>query len=50
MLLGVVVVYFKLKKLESRGAPPATSNEQPVTTPDDPYLARVRDLVSGDKS
>jgi cytochrome c-type biogenesis protein CcmH len=48
MLIGIAIVFFKLKKLESAGATPATSNQQPATT-DDPYLAKVRDLVSGDK-
>ncbi|HEX6084302.1 MAG TPA: cytochrome c-type biogenesis protein CcmH [Thermoanaerobaculia bacterium] len=47
LILGLVVVFFKLKKLQK--APTATSNQQPATTADDPYLARVRDLVSGEK-
>ena len=46
LLLGVVIVFFKLKKLEA-GAD--NRPQQPAST-DDPYLARVRDLVSGDKS
>ena len=46
LVLGLIVVFFKLKKLQQ--APPATSNQQPATA-DDPYLARVRDLVSGEK-
>jgi cytochrome c-type biogenesis protein CcmH len=47
LLLGVAVVYFKLKKLE---APLSTANRQPPTAnSDDPYLDRVRDLVAGDK-
>lgn len=45
LLLGLAVVYVKLKKLEKA---PATSNEQPATT-EDPYLARVRDMVGGEK-
>jgi cytochrome c-type biogenesis protein CcmH len=45
LLLGVAVVFFKLKKLE---APLPTDNRQP-TTDNDPYLDRVRDLVAGDK-
>jgi cytochrome c-type biogenesis protein CcmH len=49
MLLGIIIVFLRLKKLESPGATPGTSNQQPATTLDDPYLARVRDLVSGDK-
>lgn len=48
LLLGVGVVYFKLRKLEAT-APPRTEAQPPAAT-DDPYLARVRDLVSGDKS
>jgi len=47
LLLGAAVVFFKLKKLEA--AVPSKSEAQPAAT-DDPYLARVRDLVSGDKS
>jgi cytochrome c-type biogenesis protein CcmH len=47
LLLGVVIVFFKMKKLEQ---PP--DNRQPTTdnaaTEVDPYLARVRDLVKGD--
>lgn len=49
LLLGITIVVFTLRKLESRAAVPATSNQPPATT-DDPYLARVRDLVGGDKS
>ena len=48
LLLGVMVVFFKLKKLEA--AAPSKSESQPPPPTDDPYLARVRDLVSGDKS
>lgn len=44
LLAGIAIVYFALKKLESRAAAPAPA---PV---DDPYLSRVRDLVGGDKS
>jgi cytochrome c-type biogenesis protein CcmH len=47
LLLGVVVLFFTLKKLEA--GQPSRTEAQPVPT-DDPYLARVRDLVSGDKS
>jgi cytochrome c-type biogenesis protein CcmH len=46
LLLGIAVVFFKLRKLERQ---PITS-ERPAAATDDPYLARVRDLVSGDKS
>lgn len=49
LLAGIAVVYFTVKKLESRAPAAVTSNEPPAT-PDDPYLARVRDLVGGDKS
>jgi cytochrome c-type biogenesis protein CcmH len=48
LLLGVAVVFFKLKKLEA--AVPSKSEAQLPPSTDDPYLARVRDLVSGDKS
>ena len=41
LLLGIAIVFFTLRKLESRAATPAAA--------DDPYLARVRDLVGGDK-
>jgi cytochrome c-type biogenesis protein CcmH len=47
MLLGIAIVFTKLKKLEAGATPPPTSNQQPATDVD--YLARVRDLVSGDK-
>lgn len=46
LVLGLIVVYVKLKKLEK--APPAISNPQPETV-EDPYLARVRDMVGGEK-
>jgi cytochrome c-type biogenesis protein CcmH len=45
LLAGIAIVYFALKKLESR-APAPTNAATPV---DDPYLSRVRDLVGGDK-
>jgi cytochrome c-type biogenesis protein CcmH len=48
LLLGAAVVFFKLKKLEA-AVPPKSGSQLPPPT-DDPYLARVRDLVSGDKS
>lgn len=50
LLLGITIVVLTLKKLESRTEAPQTSNQQPATPTDDPYLARVRDLVGGDKS
>ena len=43
LILGALVVISKMKKLEK----PTTDNRQPTT--EDPYLARVRDLVGGDK-
>lgn len=42
LLLGIVIVFMKMKSLE-KAPPPATAEEV-----DDPYLARVRDLVKGD--
>ncbi len=50
LLIGAVVVFVKLRRLEAEPpaeaapAPPAESAE-----PVDPYVARVRDLVSGGK-
>jgi len=40
--IGVVLVVSKAKKLE---AAPATRNAQPASEPEDPYLAKVRELV-----
>ena len=48
LLLGVAIVFFKLRKLEAAPQQTAGAPQPPPT--DDPYLARVRDLVSGDKS
>jgi cytochrome c-type biogenesis protein CcmH len=48
LLLGVAIVFVKLRKLEA--APQPTSGAPQLPPTDDPYLARVRDLVSGDKS
>ena len=45
LVLGVLVVFIKLRSLEQ---PPPTAHRPPPTE-DDPYLARVRDLVSGGK-
>ena len=45
LLAGIAIVFFALKKLESRAAPPASA-PAPAS---DPYLSRVRDLVGGDK-
>ena len=48
LILGIVIVFMKMKSLEQ--APVADSGNQPpaIGNPDDPYLARVRDLVRGD--
>jgi cytochrome c-type biogenesis protein CcmH len=48
LLLGVAIVFVKLRKLEA--APRSTGGTAQLPPTDDPYLARVRDLVSGDKS
>ena len=46
LLLGIVIVFMKMKSLEQA---PVADNRQPTTdNPEDPYLARVRDLVKGD--
>ncbi|HET8798258.1 MAG TPA: cytochrome c-type biogenesis protein CcmH, partial [Thermoanaerobaculia bacterium] len=58
LLIGGVVVYFTLKRLQqsptakAADIPPPTANQSPAGTAaeEDPYLARVRELVSGDKS
>ena len=44
LVLGAVVVFIKFRKLEKE--PPPTANRQPPTE-EDPYLARVRDIVGG---
>lgn len=45
LVIGAVVVFFKFRKLEQApAAPPAATS-----APEDPYLARVRDMVGGDK-
>jgi cytochrome c-type biogenesis protein CcmH len=46
LILGGIVVFLKLRKLEQ--PLPPTANSQPPTE-QDPYLSRVRDLVSGGK-
>lgn len=43
LIIGAVIVVFKLRKLESEPAPP-TSDPQPAT---DPYVDRVRQMVDG---
>lgn len=45
LVLGTMVVVFKVRKLEK--APPPTAEHRPPA--DDAYLARVRDLVGGGK-
>jgi cytochrome c-type biogenesis protein CcmH len=49
LIVGSAILFFKLRKLEQQPQP-ATSNQPPATVPEDPYLARVRDLVGGGKS
>jgi cytochrome c-type biogenesis protein CcmH len=49
LLLGGVVVFFTLRRLQRAPVLPPTANRQPPAE-DDAYLARVRELVSGDKS
>ncbi|MDP9193660.1 MAG: cytochrome c-type biogenesis protein CcmH [Acidobacteriota bacterium] len=49
LLIGAAVVFFKLRKLEAVAVPSPEEKPKPAPT-DDPYLARVRDLVGGDKS
>lgn len=46
LVLGAAVVFVKLRKLEKPR--PAAALAEPAAT-DDPYLSRVRDLVSGGK-
>ena len=47
LIVGAIVVFFQLRRL--RNVEPPTANRQPPTTDNDPYLDRVRDLVSGGK-
>jgi hypothetical protein len=48
----VIIVFAKMKSLEAAPAVPAATPSAdasaPAETPEDPYLARVRDLVKGD--
>ena len=44
LLIGAVIVFVKLKKLEKPPPPP------PTATAEDPYVSRVRDLVDGGNS
>ena len=45
LVIGAAIVFFKIRKLERGGA----AGSQPAEKPDDPYVARVRDLVGGEK-
>jgi len=60
LVLGAVILYFVFKNLNKPAVapsattasaavpvPPPTANRQPPTEEDDPYLARVRDMVGG---
>lgn len=49
LVLGVVVVVFKLRKLQQPPAVAPVTAQESVAAPEDPYLARVRDLVGGEK-
>ncbi|MDQ3282119.1 MAG: cytochrome c-type biogenesis protein CcmH [Acidobacteriota bacterium] len=47
LILGAIIVYMKLKKLEAQ---PSAKSEAPAAAEvEDPYVARVRDLVGGGK-
>lgn len=50
LLLGIAIVVIKIKKLSSGEAPVAAASlsDEPAPAIDDPYLARVRELVKGD--
>jgi cytochrome c-type biogenesis protein CcmH len=51
LVIGAAIVVLKFRKLEK--APPAAAATEAgpaAAVPEDPYLSRVRDLVSGDKS
>jgi cytochrome c-type biogenesis protein CcmH len=50
LLIGAVVVYFAFKKLVQAPAAAPVVAAAAAAPSDDPYLAQVRDLVSGDKS
>ena len=47
LLLGVVIVFLKIRKLETQPAQAAKS--EPAAAENDPYLDRVRELVGGGK-
>jgi cytochrome c-type biogenesis protein CcmH len=44
LVIGAAIVFFKIRKLGGE------ANSQPAAAPEDPYVARVRDLVGGGKS
>ena len=46
LVIGAAIVFFKIRKLERGGA----AGSQPAEQVEDPYVARVRDLVGGGKS
>jgi cytochrome c-type biogenesis protein CcmH len=57
LLIGGFVLFFTLRRLEKgpasqkvAAALPTSDVQPPAAEPEDPYLARVRELVSGDKS
>lgn len=49
LAIGIAVVMMKMRNLERGPAPPQPPalDETPVAGPEDPYLARVRELVKG---
>ncbi len=53
LALGVIIVFSKIRSLEKEPAVPAVSDAAAAppaaAEADDPYLARVRELVKGDK-
>jgi len=44
LVIGAAIVFFKIRKLGGE------ADSQPAAAPEDPYVARVRDLVGGGKS
>jgi cytochrome c-type biogenesis protein CcmH len=48
LILGGTIVFFKLKKLGKAPPPPAASRQPPAV--EDPYVARVREMVAKGKS
>ena len=49
LIAGGVVLYFAFRKLTRQPAAPAAAPHAPPAETEDPYLARVRQLVAGDK-